>query len=93
MAQAVCASSAPVLIPRRTTNEGSTKGCAVIVGPFASIHTGTNPTDDHRSVLDVIQIVTVIHANWWYLIQNYAMPQSLSIVPWCVAAPAYRPRC
>ncbi|EPS95149.1 hypothetical protein FOMPIDRAFT_1025933 [Fomitopsis schrenkii] len=33
-------------------------------------------------VLDVIQIVTVIHANWWYLIQNYAMPQSLSVVPW-----------
>jgi len=33
-------------------------------------------------VLDVAQIVTVIHSNWWYLIQNYAMPQSLAIVPW-----------
>ncbi|KAH9836695.1 uncharacterized protein C8Q71DRAFT_54549 [Rhodofomes roseus] len=33
-------------------------------------------------VLDVVQIITVIHSNWWYLIQNYAMPQSLSMVPW-----------
>ncbi|KAI0727621.1 hypothetical protein C8Q72DRAFT_886323 [Fomitopsis betulina] len=33
-------------------------------------------------MLDVIQIVTVIHANWWYLIQNYATPQSLFVVPW-----------
>ena len=54
------------------------------MGPFASILAGTTPTDDHQSVLDVIQVVTVIHANWWYLIQNYAMPQSLNIVPWCV---------
>ncbi|PCH33062.1 hypothetical protein WOLCODRAFT_159812 [Wolfiporia cocos MD-104 SS10] len=33
-------------------------------------------------ILDALQVMTVIHSNWWYLIQNYANPSSLAIVPW-----------
>ncbi|KAI0727622.1 hypothetical protein C8Q72DRAFT_886324 [Fomitopsis betulina] len=33
-------------------------------------------------VLDALQLVTVVHSNWWYLIENYANPGSLKLVPW-----------
>ncbi|KAI0960798.1 hypothetical protein AcV7_000085 [Taiwanofungus camphoratus] len=32
--------------------------------------------------LDTAQLVTVIHSNWWFLIQNYGNINSLTIVPW-----------
>ncbi|PCH33065.1 hypothetical protein WOLCODRAFT_147172 [Wolfiporia cocos MD-104 SS10] len=34
------------------------------------------------SILDALQLMTVIHANWWYLIQNYGDPDALGMVPW-----------
>ncbi|KAH9911648.1 uncharacterized protein B0H18DRAFT_1128327 [Fomitopsis serialis] len=34
------------------------------------------------TILDALQLVTVVHANWWYLIANYANPQALQYVPW-----------
>lgn len=82
MAQALCASFVHNFTMR--SDECPFEGCTNIVGPFPSIRPGTTLADDHQSMLDVIQIVTVIHANWWYLIQNYATPQSLFVVPWCV---------
>ena len=33
-------------------------------------------------ILDTVQVVTVIHSNWWYLIENYANTSALAIVPW-----------
>ncbi|PCH37350.1 hypothetical protein WOLCODRAFT_48358, partial [Wolfiporia cocos MD-104 SS10] len=32
-------------------------------------------------ILDTVQVVTVIHSNWWYLIENYANTSALAIVP------------
>jgi len=34
------------------------------------------------TILDALQLVTVVHANWWYLIEHYANPQALQYVPW-----------
>ncbi|KAH9836733.1 uncharacterized protein C8Q71DRAFT_759408 [Rhodofomes roseus] len=34
------------------------------------------------TILDALQLVTVVHANWWYLIGNYANPMALQYIPW-----------
>ncbi|KZT09002.1 uncharacterized protein LAESUDRAFT_569221 [Laetiporus sulphureus 93-53] len=36
-------------------------------------------------ILDTLQLMTVVHSNWWYLVEHYADASALSIVPWSLA--------